>query len=88
MTQPSALELAARSYVGFLMALGAIGFGWLLISHSQNMADFFSSGKKSRFGLNARMFAVWGWISLVGGSLTIAIFLILMVIILLQPLWS
>jgi hypothetical protein len=88
MTQHPALELAVRSYVSLLMALGEIGFGWLLVSRSESMVSFFSLGKKSRFSFNARMLAICGWISLAFGCLSIAMFLILMVVIAFQSLWS
>jgi hypothetical protein len=52
------MELALHVYVLFLLAIGEIGFGWLLVSRSQGMVSFFSSGKKSRFV--ARMLAISG----------------------------
>jgi hypothetical protein len=73
------MELALHVYVLFLLAIGEIGFGWLLVSRSQGMVSFFSSGKKSRFV--ARMLAISGWISFIGGCLSIALFLILLLVI-------
>jgi hypothetical protein len=86
--QHPVLELALRSYVALFMALGEIGFGWLLISQSESITSFFSVGKKSRFGPVARTIAIFGWISLIGGCLSIAIFMILMVVVAFKSLWS
>jgi hypothetical protein len=73
------IELSAHAFVVFLLALGEIGFGWLLVNNSQSMVSFFDFGKWSRFG--ARALAITGWISIVGGCLTISIFLILLLFI-------
>jgi hypothetical protein len=82
------MELAVESYVGLLMSLGAIGFGWLLAFRSQSALSFFSQGKRSRYHRMVRMVEISGWISLVGGCLSIAMFLILLVVIAFQSLWS
>jgi hypothetical protein len=66
------------------MALGETGLGGLLVSKSKSMADFFSAGRTSR--LLSRMLAIWGWIFLAGGSLCIAVFLILIAVIAFQSL--
>jgi len=81
------MELAVESYVGLLMSLGAIGFGWLLAFRSRSMASFFGWGKRNGFDL-IRIVEISGWISLVGGCLSIATFLILLVVIAFQSLWS
>lgn len=86
MMQHPVLELALRSYVALLMALGEIGIGWLLVSQSESMVSFFSVGKKSRFGLNARMLVICGWIFLSVGCLSIVMFLILIAVIAFQSL--
>ena len=81
MTEHPAMELAVESYVGLLMSLGVIGFGWLLVSQSDSMTGFLGLGKKFACGL-----AICGWVSLVGGGLSIAIFLIMVVVIAFQSL--
>jgi hypothetical protein len=73
------MQLIVHAYVSILLALGSIGFGWVLVLCSQSMVSLFSFGKWSRFG--ARVLAISGWISLVGGCLSIAMFLILLLII-------
>jgi hypothetical protein len=70
------LQLAVHAYVSVLLALGVIGFGWVLVLCSQNMASFFSLVKWDRFGW--RIIAISGWISIVGGCLSIAMFLVLL----------
>ena len=86
MTEHPAMQLAVQSYVGLLMALGEIGLGWLLVRHSESMIGFFSSWKWSKFG--TRVLLISGWIFLVVGCLSIAMYLILMVVIAFQSLWS
>jgi hypothetical protein len=81
--QQSVMELAVSTWISLLMALGEIGFGWLLVSRSESMSRFFNLG--TRF---ARGFVIAGWISLVGGCLTIATFLFLVVFIAFQSLRS
>ncbi len=82
------MELALESYVDLLLGLGAIGLGWLLAFRSRSAVSFFSWGKRSKYDLIARILEISGWISLVGGCLSIAIFLILVVVIAFQSLWS
>lgn len=87
MTEHPAMELAVESYVGLLMSLGVIGFGWLLVFRSRSAASFFGWGKRSRFDL-IRIVEISGWISFVGGCLSIATFLIFLVVIAFQSLWT
>ncbi len=82
------MEMAVRSYVALLMAIGEIGFGWLLAFHSRSMVTFFSSEKRSGSRFVARILGVSGWIFLIGGCLGIAMFLVLMVYIAFQSLSS
>lgn len=70
------IELAVHAYVSVLLALGAIGVGSVLISCSQSMVSLFSLEKWNRHA--ARMIAISGWVSIVAGCLSIAVFLILL----------
>ena len=83
MTEHPTIELAVNSYVCLLLSLGEIGLGWLLVSHSQSMLSFFGLGKRYARGL-----AICGWIGLVGGCLSIAIFLILVIVVAFHSLLS
>ena len=85
MTEHPAMELVVESYVALLMSLGVIGLGWLLAFRSRSAASFFRWGKKDRFDL-IRVVEISGWISLVGGCLSIAIFLILLAVVAFQSL--
>ncbi len=88
MTLHQAFELGVRSYVALLMVFGEIGLGWVLVHHSESMIGFFSSGKERFPRLLTRMLVISGWIFLVLGCLSIAMFLILMVVIAIQSFWS
>lgn len=80
-------EATVGLYVSLLLALGQIGFGWFLAFRSQNIIGSLGYGKRSE-SVFARFLVIWGWAFLIGGCLCIAIFLVLVVVIAFQTLWS
>lgn len=80
-------EATVGLYVSLLLALGQIGLGWFLAFRSQDMIRSFSTGTKSESTL-ARFLVIWGWIFLIGWGLCIAIFVVLLLVIAFQSLWS
>ena len=91
MAQHTTSELTIWVYVRLLIALGEIGFGWLLVSQSKRMISFFSEGGKGAFGFSTQIFTwvlrIAGWMFLVFGSLFIAMFLFAIGMIAFRSVW-
>lgn len=78
------LQAAEQSYVGVLIALGEIGFGWLLAFHSQSLARAFDISKPPKSDILRKVVVIWGWVPMLIGGLCIAAYAIALVWLLFQ----
>lgn len=78
------LELAVWGYSTILMAFGLTGLGWFMVFR---LAKTFSPEKESQPDFPTRALVIGGWIALIGGGSSLAVFLISMALVALKSLW-